>query len=69
MKIHYNSPVILTFSIIAVLVFILSAIFSQGITSTFSPSGQPFPSPTPSTIFVSSPTSSDTPAFSTCSAT
>ncbi len=35
MKIHYNSPVILTFSIIAVLVFILSAIFSQGITSTF----------------------------------
>lgn len=35
MRIHYNSPVILTFSIIAVLVFILSALFSQGITGTF----------------------------------
>ena len=42
MRIHYNSPVILTFSIIAVLVFILSAIFSSGITGTFFAVGSSF---------------------------
>jgi GlpG protein len=33
MKIHYNSPVILTFAIIVTVVFILSAVFSERITT------------------------------------
>ncbi len=33
MKIHYNSPVILTFAIIATVVFFLSAVFSERITT------------------------------------
>jgi membrane associated rhomboid family serine protease len=35
MKIHYNAPVVLTFSIIAVLIFLTSAVFSERITTTF----------------------------------
>ena len=34
MKIHYNSPVILTFAIIAVVIFLFSAILTERITTT-----------------------------------
>lgn len=35
MKIHYNAPVVLTFSIISVVIFLLSALISERITTTF----------------------------------